>query len=774
MRRIVFAGLLPVLLLAEPMIRELSPRGAQRGKTVALTLKGSDLIPGGHIETTLPAAISRLAPSKDLVRPDTELPFLVEIKKDAPVGVYPIRLVTTGGISNVMLFSVGEFAEIEENESIQPKESNGSTKSAEKIVSLPVTINGVLRGPDVDFYSFNARAGQKLVFEVEAAAAASAVDSAIELTDSQGKIIARNDDAEPGGVDSRLEHTFTKAGVYYIRIHDSKYSDQAQNFYRLKVGSYPYHEAMFPLGGKRGQPVTVELTGGNLAKPVSVQPDTNVSQRYVPVRLPGSASLPVLFQLSDKPEVMEPDGEGVHDLLAGGIINGRISKKGEVDRYRLPVKAGQEWIFELTAASTGASYLDALMTITDGNGKKLESRDDLGGAADPVIPFTVPKDVTGLIVAVEDLQGRGGPGYSYRLEARRETADFEVSLLTPYINVPAGGTEIVQLRIQRRGYDGGMQIRIPNLPKGFHQAGGTVAPAAAQQRFDDPNPRFGANTSTITITADPDVEPLSAALKVIATADLPGGHRVIREAAGPGLMVGVRGGRGSVIAAPWLEMDLAMGVSPALPAKLSSPVPYVRIAQGVEYPLALKLAGGSLRDMKLRQNIATQVGNLRINQGPPSKSPNSGFIYVNTNFATPTTAFDFLPQVTLNMGGKPVEVYAPIVRFEVVPGYQVWPAADSWKLAAGGSVEIAGTVHREPTFEGGLVKIEVQDLPDGVTCQAVEVPAAERDFRIACQATPAAAKGVHDVRLVSQAPDTGTKAKDTYKGPEVTGKLRVE
>ena len=47
-------------------------------------------------------------------------------------------------------------------------------------------VNGKLAGPDIDKYVFHATAGQKLVFEVEARRAGSAIDPAIEIFDRPG------------------------------------------------------------------------------------------------------------------------------------------------------------------------------------------------------------------------------------------------------------------------------------------------------------------------------------------------------------------------------------------------------------------------------------------------------------------------------------------------------------------------------------------------------------------------------------------------------------
>jgi hypothetical protein len=751
-------------LSGAPLIRDIAPHGAQRGKTFKLELKGSDLIAGAKLETTLPASISRLTPEGDVMA------FLVELKKDAPVGVYPLRLLTPDGLSNVMLFSVGDLPETDEKEIETPKPGNGVAATAEAIAT-PIVINGSLPDADVDLFSFQVKAGQKLVFETEANVIASLIDPAIEILDTAGKVIAKNDDATGLGIDARLEVAFPRAGMYYVRVHDSKYSDQLQSFYRLKVGSFPFAEALFPIGGRRGQPVAVEMIGGNLAAPVTVKPDTASEGKFALISMPGSASLPQLFLLSDKPEMTEPADR---KLTPGVVVNGRIAAKGEVDRYQLAVKPGEQWLFEVVASSTGASQLDALVTISDGAGKKLLSRDDLFGA-DPTLPLEIPAGVKEVTIAVEDLLGRGGPAFGYRLEARRETADFTLQLNSPFVNVPLGGTAIVSVNVNRRGYDGPLRVTIPNLPAGYHQAGGTVAPASASQRFDDPNPRFGRNTSVITITAEADAKPQRVDLIVKGIAELSDGGRIVRFAEGPGVMVTPRGLKQRAVTASWLGMNLPMASAKALPARLTVGAQDVRVSQGVEYPLTYKVEGPAAGRVQagLRQNIATQVGNLRILQGPPSKTPAAGQLLVNTNFATPTTPWDFLPQVTMEMDGKTVDLYGPMIVFDVVPGYRLWPAAKQWSVAAGASLSIAGKVFREPTFEGGLVKIEAQELPDGMSCKAIDVAADATEFKMDCQVAASAVKGSYEIRLVSSAPDTGRKAQDTYKGPEVTGTIKV-
>ncbi len=777
-RSITVAALLAAALHAAPTIRDIQPRGAQRGKTFTLYVRGDGLTQGAQIKSTLPASFSQLTLSKDplsdlgAARPGTVLPYLVALKADTPIGFYPIRVSTADGISNVVLFSVGDLPEVEEIESKDPKQPNNLPTEAQK-VQIPAVINGTLAGPDIDNYTFAAKAGQKLVFEVEARRAGSAIDPAIEIYDSAGHEIARNDDAPGLGVDSRVEVTFPKSGEYRVRIHDSKFSDQASNFYRLKIGSYPYADAIFPLGGRRGGTTEVTLLGGNLAHPVKTAVDLNTKSGFAFVRLPGSMSAPFLFAVSDNPETIRPEGEAASPLMEDTIVNGRISKPGEIDRYKLAVEPGQKWVFEVAAASLGTSQLDAILTLYDAAGKKLVAGDD-GNGLDPVLPFTVPSDVKELTVAVEDLLGRGGTMFAYRLKAKQQEPDFSVDLATPFVNVPQGGTATVVCVIQRRGYDGALRLTIPNLPEGYHTAGGHVPPESAAQLFNNDNAGRRTAVSTLTITSDPTVKRQALELSVIAEAVTPDGS-IRRTARGPGMIVPIRGDKQKPFSAAWLEMKRPMATSEALPVSLDVPTPQVRISQGFEYALDYRLRRkeGARLTGKVAQQIAGAVSNLRILRGSESKNPDAGSVQIGTTFATPVTTFDMIVSAPMEIDGKPVTVFAPALEIEIAPGFQIQLSNSTMEIAPGGKMEVAGTVHRELTFEGGEIHIHAEDLPEQVKCPAVVVPADKQDFVLSCEAAPGAKAGSFPIRIASNAPDTGRKNKADYKIADVTAKLVV-
>ena len=188
------------------------------------------------------------------------------------------------------------------------------------------------------------------------------------------------------------------------------------------MGSYPYAAGLFPLGGKQGEKVEVTFFGGTLPAPVksTIVPD---AKAFSWVALPGSASAPFLFASSDLPELLEPS----QPVSVPSVVNGRLLVQGEVDRYRFPVQPGESLLFEIQARELGSSRLEAVLTVFDASGKKLDSAGDkplpedvfaVQGTSrtsnDPFLNFTVPAGVNEITVAVEDLARRGGPNYGYR------------------------------------------------------------------------------------------------------------------------------------------------------------------------------------------------------------------------------------------------------------------------------------------------------------------------------------------------------------------------
>src|SRR2546429_8686543 len=95
----IFILLFAAALQAAPAIRDIQPRGAQRGKTFTLYLRGDGLTQGAQVKSTLPASFSQLTLSKD---PLSEFggmasstygpPPQCSIKAHSTTGLYPLSV----------------------------------------------------------------------------------------------------------------------------------------------------------------------------------------------------------------------------------------------------------------------------------------------------------------------------------------------------------------------------------------------------------------------------------------------------------------------------------------------------------------------------------------------------------------------------------------------------------------------------------------------------------------------------------------------------------
>jgi len=666
-----------------PVITELQPRGAERGHSFTLTILGRDLPSDARIFSTLPASFT-LVKDDQTAMPGRSVEFLVEPKSDVPPGVYPVRIESPKGISNVLLFTVGTFPEVTEEESrpyARPN-LNDSIETAEPIQASPVTVNGTLRGPERDVFRVYGKAGERRVFEVEARRCGSAIDPVLRILDGGGKQLAISDDAPGAGLDARIDFTFPREGNYYVEVHDARFSKQIQNFYRLKMGSYAYADGIFPLGGRRGEATEVTFFGSDLKTPVKTSVDLSKlspENRVTTIALPDSPVLPVTFAVSDLPELMGPrDGP----VPVPSVMNARLTKPSQIDRYKIAVEPGETLLFELQARELGTSLLEGIITVYDSSGKKLDSAGDkplpedvfaVQGSSrtssDPFLNLKVPKDVYEITVTVEDLAERGGPLYGYRLSTRREAEDFRLSLAEPYVNIPAGGTALLNVAADRRGYDGPIQLTIPDLPQGIQIDGGLIP----REIVVNTNRSFN-REGILTLTASQNVELSARQLVVWGEGKLSNGAPIRRRARTPGMLVSVSGARAQgvvdrqrAVSAPWLNFDLPAAISEPPPATLVvKQTGLKQLEEGGRYEFEYTWnvqAGTPPKDVDVEI-----VGARDIRVTDMKQSEKGGTFIVNTTKATDPARYDlYINGMLKTDSGEEMIVSRPIA-FEVSGG----------------------------------------------------------------------------------------------------------
>lgn len=780
-------------LRGEPVLVKLQPWGAALGRPFTLTLVGKGLEEQPRVLSSLPASFTPLVVSPREASPgrqDRELAFLVELQPGAEPGLYPIRVATAQGLSNVLLFSLGTFPEVEEKESRTGTKNDRPEES--QALEAPVTVNGTLMGPDRDVYRFQARRGQRLVLEVEARRLGSALDPVLRVLDAGREQIAINDDAPALGADCRLDLTFADDGEYYAVVHDARFSRQEKNHYRLKIGDFAYADGVYPLGWKRGERTQVELIGGNASASASFEVDlTRAGEKTerVWIQPPGpQGGLPLPFLVGDWPEVLEPAGS-LPVLPPSTVVNGRISRPGEIDRYRLEVTPEEHWMVELTASGSGLSSLFGVLTAYDEQGQVLASAgDDIPDpdnfsllsagrtSEDPYLSLTVPPGVKALEITVQDLVGRGGPLFGYRLLARKDPPDFTLSLATPYVNLPEGGLAVVEVNVDRRGYTGPIQLTIPGAGKEISVFGGYVRGELEEAAL----PASG--RGILGLKAEPGGGARILELEVWGEARLEDGSVLRRRALGPGLVTQIQGGTGipdvtfrdpqRPFVAPWLGMQLPAMVVPPSPVRLNiHGVRELRLIQGMSYPLHWEMESDDPAVSRPLRVSADAPGSALVNLVPEDRAKGygpQGVMLLRTLFSAPAQRFDLVLSADIEVGGRRQTVYSPMMSVEVLEGYTISLAEPVLNLAPGDRGRITGRLQREAGFDAP-VKIEVRDLPGAVSCGFAEVTPEEPEFQLECQAAGNAPSGEFEILLVSSSEFKGTP----YSISPVEARLRV-
>ena len=681
MKRVALFVVAGALWGAPPLLTELQPRGAERGKPFKLTVIGRDLPEVIQIRSTMPAAFTQVLET-DPNAPVMNTPgrvafFLVEPKADLAPGVYPVSIEGKTGISNVLLFTVGTFAEKIEEESAPNSRPNlnDSIETAEPVQSTPVTLNGTLRGAERDMYRVYGKGGERRVFEIEARRSGSAIDPVLRILDGSGKLLARSEDAPGAGLDARIEFTFPNEGYYYVEVHDARFSKQAQNYYRLKMGSYQFFDGVFPLGGRRGEVASVSFEGGNAsaAKKSSIDLRTLPEHRdLVPTVPPGGSETPIVFAVGDEPEVMEP----ATPVQAPVVINGRLDKPGQVDKFRVNVTPGDALLIEMQARELGTSRIEGIITAYGPDGKKLDSAGDkplpedvfaVQGtsrtSSDPFLNLKVPDGAREITLAVEDLAERGGPHFGYRLSVRKIAEDFRLSLASPLVNIPAGGTAVVNVAADRRGYNGPIQLSVDGLPAGVKAQGGYIP----REYVDANNARTFNRRGVLILSAESEVTLDPRELIVYGEGKTDAGESIKRRARGPGVAIDVTGAtaqgvvdRQRPLTAPWLGLDLpaALTSTPAATLEITH-VNSVRMEEGdrhefeyqwkapryLAFPNVLQVEVIGARDTRITSFERTSLY--------------SGTFSINTTKATDPANYDVIVRGRVKTEAGEEDIYAP-------------------------------------------------------------------------------------------------------------------
>ena len=101
-------------------------------------------------------------------------------------------------------------------------------------IPLPVTVSGRLDVGEVDVYQFEAKKGQRLLFQVESRELGFALDPTLRLTDAAGKMLAQADDTGMSR-DPELAYAVPQDGTYRLEVRDLHGGGGLRYAYRLRA-----------------------------------------------------------------------------------------------------------------------------------------------------------------------------------------------------------------------------------------------------------------------------------------------------------------------------------------------------------------------------------------------------------------------------------------------------------------------------------------------------------------------------------------------------------
>ncbi len=715
---------------ADPVISGVSPQGLLPGATTDITVSGSNLSGATELWLSFPANVTLAPDVENNGSRGDRVVFRVETPDNAPVGIHGMRLVAKGGVSRMRLVCVDDLPSV-------PTTSNSSPGAAQA-VTPPVAVDGQMTSLGRDYYRFSAAAGQRLTFEVVARRLGSALDPMIRILTSDGREMTYNDDAAALNSDARLCHRFEAAGDYLLEVRDIRYQGGGNYHYRLRIGDFPCVTSPFPMGVKAGQTASVRFAGEDLdgVDPVAITLTEKPLSGAISLaaRRDGGQSAFATLKVDSHEEFVEVEGNdtprNANRLPLGSNINGMLDRNGDVDHFVFPARKGDHYVFRGVTRQFG-SPTDLRLRLSNRKGEAVADAED-SGTTEGILTYRFPDDGD-YVLTVEDLHGRGGAQFAYRIDVSPFQAGFRIHASPESVSVPRGGTETINVTAERDGYDGVIEITMEGLPEGV-----TATPSVIGS---------GADSVVLTLQASPEATPVASfSARVLGTAK--GTGEEVRRSASL-----LRALRSSLNELPWppaaLTLDMAVAVAPPPPVTLASDTPELIFGPHLSATVRVSAARTENADEEITLAMLPSEGGLppgvTVAVKPIEKGKNEVDIVFSASDKAPLGDFTAVLIGKHTKDKQTTTQAVPGLRLKLQAPFTASFEPAMVSLVPGGTKELTLHVNRNPAF-AEPIEFTFENLPKGVAAEKVTIAGDQSSATIMLTAAADAAVGmVEDV-----------------------------
>ncbi len=454
---------------ADPSVSALQPFGIQRGTEATLVLSGARLADAKSVLLYRPGV--KLIEVKATA--DNRVEAKVSVAPDCSLGLHAIRLRTATGLSNLRLFSIGALKETAE------KEPNNDFAQPQ-LIELNTTVSGVIQNEDVDYFSVNAKKGDRITVELEGVRLGNTTffDPFAAILNTQRFELARSDDAPLLQQDCLCQIIAPTDGPFIVQVRESAYGGSGNCKYRVHIGSFPRPTGVLPTGAQPGQNVDFRWRGdvlGELTASVTIPTDESSEFDLFARDSLGIAPSPNRVRITDLPSALEAEPNDAREkapaVTVPVALSGVIDKPGDIDHFRFSAKKNQTYDIRVFARKTLRSPLDAVLSVVRSNGAGVGNNDDSGGP-DSYLKFRAPADDE-YVVRIQDQLGEGGPDYVYRVEISAPKPTLSLSLperiqyVPVTVSVPRNNRIAVMVNAARANFGGELKLSVDGVPDGL-------------------------------------------------------------------------------------------------------------------------------------------------------------------------------------------------------------------------------------------------------------------------------------------------------------------